>query len=356
MAEPAAAVPADRAFTVANYPVEAVAENAVAAKEKALASGQEAAFRSLLKRIVPVTAYRQLERLKGLKAAEIVDGVRVRSERNSTTSYIASLDFSFQAEAVRATLRREGIPFVDEVAPQAVLVPVLQGTSAPGEQGGTASFRPATGAWANTWASLDLENTLTPVRVTPLRPEIHSDTIAMAMGATGDAGRILAGEYRADLVVLAIADIDLPGNRLNVTLAGRDAVGEISWRRSYRIYDGDVDYAIEFASVVSLGVLEGRWKALKSGATAPAMGVTFGGGEDVTLDIQYTTSDEWDDLRFLLLDLPGIDDVRVLSVSASRAEVAVKYPGGGPSLAGALAGKGVSLSQGAGYWVMRSRL
>ena len=52
-----AAQASDNVYTVANYPIEAQAENAVAAKEKALADGQQAAFRSLLKRLIPVTAY-----------------------------------------------------------------------------------------------------------------------------------------------------------------------------------------------------------------------------------------------------------------------------------------------------------
>ena len=50
------AAAADAVFTVGNYPVEARADNAVTAKTKALADGQQAAFRSLLKRLVPVTA------------------------------------------------------------------------------------------------------------------------------------------------------------------------------------------------------------------------------------------------------------------------------------------------------------
>src|SRR5262249_15930006 len=56
-----AAVPAeDAVFTVCNYPVEARADNAVAAKSKALSDGQQAAFRSLLKRLVPVNSYPRL--------------------------------------------------------------------------------------------------------------------------------------------------------------------------------------------------------------------------------------------------------------------------------------------------------
>ena len=105
---PARAANEEKAFTVANYPVEATDKNAVAAKERALADGQNAAFRSLLKRLVPVTAYKQLARLSSVKAADMVSGVAVRSEQNSSTAYIASLDFSFQPEAVRSVLQREG--------------------------------------------------------------------------------------------------------------------------------------------------------------------------------------------------------------------------------------------------------
>ena len=118
------AAPADKAFTVGNYPVDATAANAVAAKEQALADGQKHAFRSLLKRLVPVTSYKRIERLKTVRASDLIDGVSVRSERNSSTQYIANLDFAFQPQAVRDLLRREGIPFVDLPAPTVMVIPV----------------------------------------------------------------------------------------------------------------------------------------------------------------------------------------------------------------------------------------
>ena len=54
----------------------------------------------------------------------------MRTERNSSTDYIASLDFSFQSKGVRDLLRREGIPFVDEQAPAVTLVPVWRSAPA----------------------------------------------------------------------------------------------------------------------------------------------------------------------------------------------------------------------------------
>src|SRR6185295_11042047 len=75
---------ADNVYTISNYPVEARAENAVAAKEKALADGQQAAFRSLLKRLVPVTLYSRVTKLASVRGADLIEDVRVRAERKSS--------------------------------------------------------------------------------------------------------------------------------------------------------------------------------------------------------------------------------------------------------------------------------
>jgi len=156
---------ADSVYTVGNYPIQAQADNAVAAKEKALAEGQQAAFRSLLKRLVPVTAYARGKRLDSVKAADLIEGVRVRAERNSSTEYIASFDFSFNAKSVRDLLRREGIPFTDDQAPKVTLVPVWRSAAAqpPREEA----------AWTNVWKGLDLENSLTPIKLQPLSKSIR---------------------------------------------------------------------------------------------------------------------------------------------------------------------------------------
>ena len=50
----------------------------------------------------------------------------MRSERNSPTRYIASLDFSFRADSVRTVLQQEGIPFIEEQARDIIVVPVVR--------------------------------------------------------------------------------------------------------------------------------------------------------------------------------------------------------------------------------------
>lgn len=353
-----------KVFTVANYPVDATAKDAVAAKEKAHAEGQQAAFGALLKRLVPVTAYNRLDNLKSVKAANYVDGVSVRSEQNSSTRYIASLDFSFQADALRDLLSREGLPFVEDQSPRIVLVPVTAET-----HDGKVLYKAASGSWAQVWRGLDLDNTLTPLKIEPLLPVLNEGTIAAALNGDDSAERILTSEYKAEYVLFAVAEVEQGGKQLDVTIAGIDAAGLVSWRREYKVPDGDVSYAMEVASVISQGVLEGRWKVAKlegsagggafGAAGSPSHfggGMTGGGGLAVQMSVMFSSPEEWDELRGRILDLPGVDDVRIGTVSAYSAEVTLLYPGGGANLAQAFASQGLALTDGgAGYWTLSSR-
>ena len=331
----------DDVYTVGNYPVDAQAANAVAAKEKALADGQRSAFNSLLKRIVPVTDYGRLKRLSSLRSSDFFEGVSVRSERNSSTRYIASLDFSFRADSVRAVLQQEGIPFVEEQAREVIVVPVVRNGD------GAVDTGAGTRTWTGIWKSLDLEHTLTPMDLEGLKPEIHADTLKMLMEGRGGA-RILATEYGKPYVVVAIAEPDAAAGRLHVTLVGIDAVGQINLKRSYKVFDGDMGYAMELAAVVGQGVLEGRWKALKSGSGSAAY------GEEVAVHAQYASLGEWSEMRRRLLGLPGLNDLRIETESAQAAGIRLRYPGGGPALSAALRTQGLYLDAGGGVWVLRS--
>lgn len=342
LAAPARAAPNDEVYTVGNYPVDAQAKNAVAAKDKALADGQEAAFHSLLKRIVPVTAYDRLKQLSTLNSADFFEGVGVRSERNSRTRYIASLDFSFRAESVRAVLRQAGIPFVEEQAKQVIVVPIVRRADGTIDKGNAAR------TWADIWKTLDLEHSLTPIDLQVLKPEIQPDTVTQLAERRGGAEHILAGQYGTPLVVLAIAEPDAAAKRLNVTLAGVDAAGPLNLRRSYRVYDGDTGYAMELAAVVGQGVLDGRWKAHKVGADLVAQ------GPPVAMQAHYASLAEWRQMREKLLAMVGVQDMRIESESARSASLSLRYPGGTQPFAAALNGQGLALYRGADGLILRA--
>jgi hypothetical protein len=343
-----AAAAAEEVFTVGNYPVEARADNAVAAKTKAMADGQQAAFRSLLKRLVPVTAYPRLRQLPPFPAGDLVEGVKVRSERNSSTDYIASLDFSFQSKAVRDLLRREGIPFMDEQAPALTLVPLwrAEASAAPKSEA----------AWTNVWKGLDLEHALTPVKLQTLKAQITPDAVNALAEGDGSAIRTLVAAYGSELVLLAVAEQDTAAKRLNVTLTGRDAVGAFMLRRAYRLDPADPGYTSELAAVVSLGIIEGRWKAIKSrGGGGGGIAKAVSGDSDLLIAVQFRGMSEWQDISRKLSATPGIEELEVAGLSARSARVTLRYVEGAERLADALAQQGLSLSNAGGNWVLKQQ-
>jgi hypothetical protein len=337
---------ADKVYTVANYPVEAVAENAVAAKKKALADGQQAAFRSLLKRLMPVTTFSRAKAFDGIQGAELIDAVRVRSERNSTTEYVASYDFTFRAKSVRDLLRREGIPFTDEQAPVLTLIPVWHGAN------GAPATPAEQAAWTGNWRGLDLENALTPVKIVALGKDLPPDRVAAA--ASGDPGAIrsLAIQYKTDRLLLAMAGPDAATGRLAVTLAGADAVGPLVLRRQYRIDAADPGYAREFAAVVGLRTIEGRWKAVQTRGSGAAAG---SGATDLLISVEFRGMSEWQDISRKLSATPGVEELDVAGLSARGARVTLRYAGGAERLADELARHGLSLRSNGGTWLLSAQ-
>lgn len=375
---PARAAADDAVFTVGNYPVEAKAENAVAAKDRALAEGQRAAFRSLLKRLVPVTAHSRLKNIRISRPGDLLEGIRVRSERNSPTEYIASLDFSFQPRAVRNLLQQEGLPFTEEQAPTVTIIPVWRtGTGTPPRE---------EASWTNVWRGLDLVHALTPVKLMPLNPAIPADAVGALAGGDGAAIRGLVTATKSDLVLVALAEPDPGARKLNVTLSGRDAVGAFTLKRSYRIDASDPAYAAELAGVVSLGILEGRWKAIagpSQGRDAPPASSArqtpyepqqqqqvsappmpgpgrqpppvASGGAGMQVAVEFQGMAEWTDISRKLAAVPGIENLDVLGLSARGARVTFRYPDGPERLAQALSSQGLSLRQGSGGWTLSAR-
>jgi len=346
LAAPSTAKDADKVYTVANYPVEAVAENAVAAKQKALADGQQAAFRSLLKRLMPVTAFHRAKQFASVEAAELVDSVRVRSERNSATEYLANYDFAFRPKSVRDLLRREGIPFTDDQAPVTVLIPVSQAGGGPAPASEQA-------AWTNNWRGLDLENSLTPIKIEALRKDVAPATIAAVIAGDPGATRSLAILYKTERVLLAATEPDAATGRLAVTLAGRDAVGPLFLRRQYRVDAADPGYARELAAVVGLRTLEGRWKAVNArGSGASVAGTSGGGDTDLLISVEFRGMTEWQDISRKLSGTPGVEELDVAGLSARGARVTLRYADGAQRLAAELAQRGLSLRSNGGTWVL----
>ena len=342
----------DRAFTIANYPVDATAVNAVAARQQALADGRQAAFRSLLKRLVPATSYSQIDRLKKLDAAGFIDGLRVRAEENSRTQYVATLDYTFRPDLVRNLLRDNGVPFVDTLAPVTKLL-VVYGAPRPGTAGMTAEMAEQRGGqlWRNVWQGLDLANSLAPLEMVGRSPRFAPDALKRLLAADGQAIASLAAANRTSQLLIAYAEPDPPARRLNVTIAGQDAIGRFSLPRKYRMTDDDFGYSLELAAVIAQGVLEGRWKARM--APTPVAGATTLALQSVQVVCEFNNLAQWQRQQHAIAETPGVRDLQIGGLAGRSATIALRFPGGGAALQTALRSRGISLENINGFWILR---
>jgi len=362
---------AGNVYTVANYPVEGAARNAVEAKRDAIENGQKRALRSLLKRLVPVTGYPRLAALEDVDAAALIDGYRVRRESNSSTEYIAVYDFTFRDSSVRSFLRDRGLGFLDRQSEPILLLPIfserpqLQGADQlRGVDGASAATQGAGGAnrlgtnagqtWHKAWTSLDLENSLTPLQVSRQGERLSAAVRAGLLAGESGAIRALSEEIGVPRAVVAYLEPTADGSAVTVILAGRDAVGEVFLQRRFMLDPIDSGFTFEMASVIGLGILEGRWKAKEGPRVVAATGAEAlaAGAERLALTVRFSGLGEWQQIRTALSNTSGVDGLSTDSLARREARVSLSYPGGVARLSSALAGQGLRLVNQGGDWVV----
>ncbi|MGI9409091.1 MAG: hypothetical protein ACR2OV_03380, partial [Hyphomicrobiaceae bacterium] len=111
----------------------------------------------------------------------------------------------------------------------------------------------------------------------------------------------------------------------------------------------DFAYSLELAAVISLGVIEGRWKARNTTPSA----ASNGGLQEVQIWVEFRNLGEWNQRQRVLSELPGVAAMRTGGLSADGASVVLRYPGGAERLGPALASKGLRLEQFEGSWILR---
>ena len=176
---------------------------------------------------------------------------------------------------------------------------------------------------------------------------------------------------------MAIIEPEAGLKKVNVTLAGRDAVAPFALKRSYRLDGPDLAYTAELAAVVAHGVLEGRWKAVNvrtserltsngvagySGgeiprpAPVPRPGEVAGAeGSPFKIAVEFRDMAEWQRISRRLAEVADISELDVEGLSTRGARLSLRYPGGPQNLALALAQQGLILRNGDNGWILTQR-
>ena len=332
-----------RVYTVEKISIEASAADAVAAKKKAIAEAERRALNTVLWRITPFSAYERLPRPKPALIEDLLEGYSVRREAYSGTQYLATLDFTFQPNAVRQFLEGYGIPFSETQGPRIAVLPILL-RDGKMVKGGSDSWRKA-------WTGLDLDHTLTPVRLMPLDQAVTDEQAQALLGGDVRAFEAVSRIYGEDAMVVAVASADNKDGKLTTRFFGTDGAGPIDLPRFDRINAGDMDSAAKRSAMIALRILEGRWKLARSplgGVPEDAQPINF------AMTAEFAGLPQWQQMRSRLTRVPGVQSLDIVSLSARAANVTLEFPGGAERLSQQLGRHNLYLHNEGGAWILRS--
>ena len=336
-----ASAQAPSAFTIQNVETDQTATSAGEAREAAFAEGQRKAFRQLMERVTPRSQHARLPRPTGQQIADLVESFEVQAERASAVRYIATYTFRFNADGVRAMLRRANVPFSETFARPLVVLPVYH-------EGDVAVLWDEPNPWLAAWRALPQSDGLQPL-VVPLGDLADIGAISVDQAQRGDAARIaeIAGRYNAAgaILVEAIVDRARPVRPVAQVATTRfDAGGnDQTLVESFTARDDEAPEALLLrAATQTAQSIEEHWKS--------EVALQFGQEATIVTDVAFGGLSDWVAMRNRLADMAMVRKTEVLQLSRNRARLELHYLGSENALRLALAQKDLLLTRDSAGW------
>lgn len=244
---------ADSLYDVAKVSVDTTAKNAVAARTNGMAEAEMRAMKILIGRLVPLSVQPQLPEFSLEEVQGVVIGVAVRKEQTSATRYVALLDVKFNPSSVRGLFADYAIPLSEDRAASISIRPVMLAADSVSDG--------ADVGWRKAWEGLDLANSVTPADLVRPRADLDAGTVRAALLGDPDAYASLRSAYGYGGLVIAAGEVT--NGKLRTQLAGEDAVGAVTFDRTYPANAPGTAASAAFAA------LEHRWKTVQEGGILP---------------------------------------------------------------------------------------
>ncbi|HYE00253.1 MAG TPA: DUF2066 domain-containing protein [Alphaproteobacteria bacterium] len=320
-------------YTVRDVEVDVTAANATAARERAIAEGQQKAFARLAERLVSETDRARLPQLDATAVADLVRDFEVQQEKVSAVRYLGTLTYRFRPNAVKSLFRGSGVAAIEQPAPATLVLPVLR-------EGGRARLwsDPEPNPWLEAWNAQGGFAGLVPV-VLPLGDLTDVAALDGPKAAAGDVEGITAlmAHHNAGAAVVAVAEGPVEPKR-PLTIAVN------------RFYPG-----LAAESVVVTAPPADTTEAALNGAVAAVMAEldriarSEAGGEGGTesvlsVAVPFAALPEWLDIRKRLGQIGAVSEVQLKSLTRDRARLELKHRGSEVRLRSALLQGGLILA------------
>ncbi|MEM9443172.1 MAG: DUF2066 domain-containing protein [Pseudomonadota bacterium] len=329
-------------YTVANIPVDATAENAVAARTQAHAQGQREGFRKLLRRLVPASDHGRLP--TGVSPDTYVQNFEIQGEQLSNTRYLARMTVAFDAKKVKKLLEDERLPFSERVSPPLVVLPLFTGPD------GTFVW-PDRNPWWTAWAkTLESER---PFRLMmPLGDLEDMTAMTVEQAANGDqlALQRLASRYGAKDGIIASVEL-LSGQAetgpISIRLGAR-RVGNVNRSGQPFTLNGapgeTLDAVLENAVVRLQDSLDEQWKSQHT--------LRLDTGGLIFVDIPIESLADWVKMSRDLEDLPVVSKIEIAAFAQNLVKAQIDYVGDEAGFEQALDRLGLTLSREEESWLL----
>jgi hypothetical protein len=342
------------AFVVSGVPVDATAQDAVAAREAAQAQGQRTAFRRLLERLTAKADWPRLPQSSPAEIAGLVQDFEVANERSSGVRYIGNYTFRFSPNGVRRLLRSAGITINELASKPVVLVPVFR-------TGQTVKLWDDQNPWRAAWAGTPGGGGLVPW-VVPTGDAADAATLdaAGAQAPKPDQLAKLSARYGGGDVVVATAVATEGGNAaLQITVSRYSPDGTPDTATT-QVTGPKLDSTLYLSGVdAATHELEENWKKLTQGsggdsAAAPGAG---SGEQDGLIEVvvPIRSAHDWAEVRERLSKVPVIHGTDLELMTRREVRLRIKIRADDNLLHVALAQQDLTLTPGKPYDVLQLR-
>ncbi len=336
------AVSAADVFAVENVPVDARAESATAARERAIASGQQMALDRLFERLVPGEARASLPRPSPLEISDLVRDFAVEDERTSAVRYLATMSVRFRADDIRALLRGRHIPFAETMSKPVVVLPVLA------SDGGALLWEEAN-AWRQAWAEMRADGLVPFVVPVGDLEDVMAVDAKRARAGDRQALAAIAGRYDAGSALVAVAEPRRQGGAASlqvtttlVPLGGGDAETQV---RTIAAAGAPLEALWGQATAAVADGIEDAWRSTNL--------IRLDSARSLVATVYVTQLGDLLDLRKRLNAVSLLSSHDVLYLARDAAQLRLNFFGDERQLAIALAQSDLTLEQNAVDWVLR---
>ena len=319
-------------FTVSGIEVSGNGKTATEAKENAIASGEEVAFKKLLERITPSFTRSLWPELSAVEISELVRGLDVNDEKITSSHYEAKLDISFNNLFVEKALKDAGVTYISKTSDPIILLPLL----ASGEE---ENLWTKNGQWKGAWEkaveAASFINIVLPSSDSLNMASVATDALNIPLGEeikTGLDG--LKRRYKAEKILLATARTveDQASIVVELTYLNEENP-EKTTMRFYNKDDEDVDAVMARAASEILFNMDKRWKKSQESSKLSEA--------SINISIPISGLDEWSGVNNKLRSYDFIKKMDVKYITVSYVSMDLSFQDGFENLVKKLALEGL---------------